>query len=87
MAGALAWVASGTRHQADWAWLMGSRVVQMGSTPMHRAASQGQEEAIRALVAAKADVHAKDKVKGGGILNRTRGGFFFSSIIIVLPIF
>ena len=38
-------------------------VPQEGRTPLHKAASQGQEAAIWALVT-KGDVHAKDKVQG-----------------------
>ena len=33
--------------------------------PLHLASWQGQEAAIRALVAANADIHAKDKVRWG----------------------
>ena len=36
-------------------------------TPLHVAAQMGHEVAIKALVAAKADVHAKDSVRGGGL--------------------
>ena len=34
--------------------------------PLHAAAPQGHEEAIKALLPAKADVHAKDNVRVGG---------------------
>ena len=63
--GGLASVASGAANHAEWAWLTGSRVVQEGTTPLHFAAQMGHEAAIKALVAAKADVHAKDEVRGG----------------------
>ena len=44
---------------------MGNRVVQNGFTPLHFAAQKGQEAKIEALVAAKADVHAKNNVRVG----------------------
>jgi len=50
---------------AEWAWLTGSRVVQDECTPLHVAAQNGHTTAIKALVAAKADVHAKDSVRRG----------------------
>ena len=65
MLGGMASVAGGARNHAEWAWLTGSRVVQRGWTPLHWAARGGHQAAIKALVAAKADVHAKDKVRGG----------------------
>ena len=65
MVGASAWVEGGARNHAAWTWLTGSRVAQFGMTPLHRAAQYGEEIAIKALVAAKADVHAKDKVRVG----------------------
>jgi ankyrin repeat protein len=37
-------------------------VAQEGSTPLQCAATKGHEAAIKALVAAKADVHAKNEV-------------------------
>ena len=45
-----------------WAWLTERHVVhwQEGITPLHVASHQGQTAGIRALLAAKADVHAKD---------------------------
>ena len=63
--GGLASDAGGARNHAEWAWLTESRVVQFGRTPLHIAAQEGQTAAIKALVAAKADVHAKDSVRGG----------------------
>jgi ankyrin repeat protein len=39
-------------------------VAQDGETPLHLAASSGHEAAIKALVEAKADVHAKIMVRG-----------------------
>ena len=63
--GGLASVAGGARNHAQWISLTGGHVVQFGETPLHRAAHEGREAAIKALVAAKADVHAKDKVRGG----------------------
>ena len=65
MRGALAWVAGGARTHTAWAWLTGSRVTQFGKTPLHRVAQYGEEIAIKALVAAKADVNAKNKVRVG----------------------
>ena len=61
----LASVAGGAWNHAEWAWLTGSRVVQGDHTPLHLAADKDHEGAIKALVAAKADVQAKDKVRGG----------------------
>ena len=63
-------VAGGARNHAEWAWLTGRRVVQDGRTPMHFAAGEGNEASIKALVAAKADVHAKEKVRGGSLGGR-----------------
>ena len=65
MLGGIASVAGGARNHAEWAWLMGSRVVQDECTPLHVAAQNGHTTAIKALVAAKADVHAKDTVREG----------------------
>ena len=45
---------------------MGRCVTQFGTTPLHMAANLGHEAAIKALVAAKADVHATDKASWGG---------------------
>ena len=39
--------------------------MQYVRTPLHLAAHSGHDAAIEALVAAKADVHAKDEVRGG----------------------
>ena len=65
MLGGLASVAGGARNHAMWAWLTGSHVVKDARTPLHYAAEEGQNAAIKALVAAKADVHAKDNVRVG----------------------
>ena len=43
---------------------------QNGETPLHLAAHQGQNAAIKALVAAGAHVQAKDKVKTDGSIGR-----------------
>jgi len=40
-------------------------VAQAGDTPLHRAVKYGREAAIKALVAAKADVYAKNWVRVG----------------------
>ena len=69
--GGLASVAGGARNHADWAWLTDSRVAQDGWTPLHFA--WGHEAVIKALVEAKADVHAKDKVRGGVLEGRGVG--------------
>jgi ankyrin repeat protein len=63
MLGGLASVAGGARNHAEL--LTGSRVAQWGWTPLHYAASIGHEAAIKALVAAKADVDATDEVRVG----------------------
>jgi len=63
MPGRLASVAGGVNHHAEWAWLTGSHVVQNGNTPLHYAAYNDHGAVIKALLAAKADVHAKDKVR------------------------
>ena len=60
-----AWVAGGARNDGDWAWLTG-RVVQDGFRPLHQAAFSGHDAAIKALVAARADVDAETKVRGVG---------------------
>ena len=39
--------------------------MQTAGTPLHQAAVCGHEAAIKALVAAKADVDAKDRVRAG----------------------
>ena len=65
MLGGIASVAGGARNHAGWAWLTGSRVVQAGLTPLHYAAGNGHEAAIKALVAEKANVHAKNDVREG----------------------
>ena len=59
-------VAGGARNNAEWAWLTGRRMVQFSRAPLFLAAENGHEAAIKALVAAKADVHAKEEVRGGG---------------------
>jgi hypothetical protein len=41
-------------------------VAQAAHTPIYFAADKGHEAAIKALVAAKADVHAVTKVRAGG---------------------
>jgi hypothetical protein len=76
MLGAVVSVAGGARSHAEWAWLTGRRVAQVGKTPLHMAAFKGHEAAIKALVAAKADVNAKNEVRGGwqGVLRRRGGG-------------
>jgi hypothetical protein len=50
--------------------------VQEGWTPLHFAAQNGHGSVIKALVAAKADVHAKTRVRDGrrGAAWRERGG-------------
>ena len=81
MLGGLASVAGRFGNHAEWAWLTGSRVVQHEWTPLHVAAAQGHEAAIKALVAAKADVHAKDVVRWGGLGGR--GGRQFRVYILL----
>jgi len=71
--GALASAEGGARNHAEWACLTGRRVAQAGWTPLHSAAYHGQEAAITALVAAKADVHATNKVRVGGGAGRGEG--------------
>ena len=64
MLGAVLSVTGAARSHAEWAWLTGRRVAQVGYTPLYYSATYGHEAAIKALVAAKADVHATDKVRG-----------------------
>ena len=71
--GALASVAGGARTHAGWAWLTGRRVAQVGDTPLHKAAQSSFEADIEALLAAKADVNAKNDVRGGKVAWRARG--------------
>ena len=47
--------------------------MQRNQTPLHQAALNGHEAAIKALVAANADVHAKNHVRGGGVLGGLGG--------------
>ena len=70
--GGLATVAGGAGNHAEWAWLKGSRVAQSQWTPLHDAAYFGRLAAIQALVEAKADVHAKNDVRGGLLGGRGR---------------
>ena len=66
-------VAGGAREHTEWAWLTRNGLAQDGKTPLHRAARSGKEAMIKALLAAKADVHAKDEV-GVGAGGRVRRG-------------
>ena len=63
-------VAGGARNHAESAWLTGSRVAQIGWTPLRCAANYFNVAAIKALVEAKADVDAKGKVRGGVLAGR-----------------
>ena len=52
-------------------------MAQNGHTPLHIAAVRGNEAAIKVvetLLAAKADVNAKNDVRGGRVAWRARGG-------------
>jgi len=40
---------------------------QSGTTPLHSAASQGQEAVVGALLKAGVDKEAKERVRGGGV--------------------
>ena len=51
--------------QDDWA-LTASPATQDEDTPLHCAASKGHAAVAEQLLAAKADVEAKDKVRGQG---------------------
>ena len=52
-------------------------MAQGGDTPLHKAAVcgvwRGNEAVIEALLAAKADINAKDDVRGGKVAWRARG--------------
>ena len=48
-------------------------MAQGGDTPLHTAAWRGNEAVIEALLAAKADVNAKNRVRGGKVAERARG--------------
>ena len=60
------WVAGVARNLVGWACLTGHRVAQDGDTPLHLVSWSGDADRMRTLLAAKADVHAKNKVRGGG---------------------
>ena len=64
--GSLASVAGDARNQPGWAWLTGSRGAQVGGMALHYAARMGHDAAITTLLAAKADIHAEDTVRGEG---------------------
>ena len=64
--GSLASVAGDARNQPGWAWLTGSRGAQVGGMALHYAARMGHDAAITTLLAAKADIHATDWVRGEG---------------------
>ena len=72
MLGELASVAGGARTHAGWAWLTGRRLAQEGDTPLHVASVCGRGAEIKALLAAEADVNAKDRVRGGRVAERAR---------------
>ena len=79
MLGALASVAGGDQNHAEWVWLTGRRAEQSGWTPLHAAASicNVKDAAIKALLAANADVHAKEgtvRVGARGVVLGGRGG-------------
>jgi len=48
-------------------------VAQNGRTPLHMAAVRGDKAVIEALLAAEADVNAKDEVRGEGGLEGEEG--------------
>ena len=73
------------RTHAGWAWLTGRRVVQNGDTPLHTASAalRGNEAVIEALLAAKADVNAKNDVRGGRVAWRARGVRRVGSVLLL----
>jgi hypothetical protein len=83
MLGGLASVAGGARNHAEW--LTGRGVAQNEATPLHYAASNDHEAAIKALVAAKADVDATDEVRvGEGKCLEGEGGASWGFCVTVL---
>ena len=79
----MASVAGGATTHAGWAWLTEGRVAQVGDTPLHKAAEYGEEELIEALLAAKADVNAKNEVRGGKVAWKARGVRREGSVILL----
>ena len=62
-------------------------MAQVGDTPLHKAlAHRYQDEAvIEALLAAKADVNAKNDVRGGKVAWRARGVRRGGSVLLLRP--
>ena len=91
--GALASVAGGATTHAGWAWLTGRRVAQVGDTPLHKASAAEWHtaayfdewgwSAIEVLLAAKADVNAKNDVRGGEVAWRARGVRRVGSVLLL----
>jgi len=70
---------------------MGRRVAQDGETPLHMAIIEfGDMALIEALLAAKADVNAKNEVSGGKVAERAggvrRGGSVLLLCFLVLTL-
>ena len=58
-------------------------MAQVGDTPLHKAAEDCDVEVIEALLAAKADVNAKNEVRGGKVAWKARGVRREGSVILL----
>ena len=63
---------------------MERRVAQIGHTPLHMAAMHDEKAVIKALLAAEADVNAKDEVRGEGGLEGEGGAAWVLWLTVVV---